>query len=64
MLKQLFCSHDYHLINQHELKSEFDMVVAAGKIPNSWNCLRRKLITDYKCSKCGKLKRLTVCTAY
>jgi len=61
-LKSLFCQHDYELVNQFELKSEFEIVAEAGKVPNTWNSQRRKTVTDYKCKKCKKLKRLTVKT--
>ena len=58
-----FCSHDYHLINQFEIKSEYDIVQDSGRIPNSLLSLKRKYIWDYKCSKCQKLKRLENTTA-
>jgi hypothetical protein len=61
-LKQLFCSHDYHLINQTEVPSEFDVVAKSGYIPNSHCSLKRLIVTDYKCSKCNHLKRLTAKT--
>ena len=57
LLKRLFCTHNYQLINQFEIKSEFDVVVENGKVPNTWNRLTRKVITDYKCSECNKFKR-------
>jgi len=57
IFKRLFCVHNYQLINQFEIKSEFDIVVENGKIPNTWNRINRKVITDYKCSECNKLKR-------
>ena len=62
-MKKLFCSHNYQLINQFEMKSEFDIVVENGLIPNTYNSLKRKFITDYKCSKCNKLKRFVEITA-
>ena len=62
VVARLFCQHDYHLVNQYEMKSEFDIVVEAGKTPNTHNSQTRKLITDYKCSKCNKIKRLTAKT--
>lgn len=64
VITSLFCQHGYNLINQYELESEFDIVVKAGKVPNTWNCQKRRLITDYKCSKCGKIKRLTATTPH
>ena len=62
VVARLFCQHDYHLVNQYEMKSEFDIVVESGKIPNTHNSQPRRLITDYKCSKCNKIKRLTAKT--
>ena len=62
ILKRLFCSHDYHLINQFEIKSEFDIVNDSGRTPNTHCSLIRKYIWDYKCSKCNKLKRLSTTT--
>lgn len=41
---------------KNNLITEFDIVAKAGKVPNTWNCQKRSLITDYKCSKCGKIK--------
>ena len=58
-MKSLFCKHDYNLVNQFEMKSEFDTVIEMGKIPNTWDSRTRLVVTDYKCSKCPKIKRLT-----
>ncbi len=55
---RLFCSHDYYLTNQFEIKSEYDIVVESGKVPHSLLSLKRKYIWDYKCSKCQKTKRI------
>lgn len=63
-INNLFCQHDYNLINQYELESEFDIVTKAGKVATLWNSQKRRLITDYKCSKCGKIKRLTATTPH
>jgi len=57
-IKQFFCAHDFELINQFTMKSEYDIIVDSGKTPNTWNSLTRVIISDYKCSKCNKLKRL------
>jgi hypothetical protein len=62
VVARLFCNHDYNLINQHTMDSEFDIVVKAGKKPNTHNSQTRMLITDYKCSKCNNIKRLTAKT--
>lgn len=64
VISRLFCSHDYHLVNQFEMKSEFDIVIEAGKVPNTWNSQRRRIVTDYKCSKCNNIKRLTATTPH
>lgn len=57
------CIHDYILINQVQMDSEFEICVQNHKIPNTWCSLKRKLITDYKCNKCGKLIRFIEVTA-
>ena len=64
IINRLFCQHDFYLVNQFEMKSEFDLVVEAGKIPNTWNSQTRKHVTDYKCSICNKIKRLIVKNNY
>lgn len=59
----LFCRHDYEIINQLEVKSEFDIVHESGRTPYSWLTFTRQIVTDMKCSKCKKFKRLIVKTA-
>lgn len=34
-ISRLFCSHDYHLVNQFEIKSEYDIVGDSGRTPNN-----------------------------
>ncbi len=46
VVARLLCQHDYHLVNQYEMKSEFDIVVESGKTPNTPNSKTRRLITD------------------
>lgn len=58
LVSRVFCKHDYHLTNQFEMKSEFDIVVEAGKTPNTHNSQTRRIVTDYKCIKCNNIKRL------
>ena len=53
----LFCHHNYELINQFIIDSEFDIVRKGGLTPNTFQSLIRKYVTDYKCVTCGKLKR-------
>lgn len=62
VIRRLFCKHKYELVNQFEMKSEFDIVVEAGKVPNTHNSQTRRIITDYECIKCNKIKRLTAKT--
>lgn len=50
-MMKLFCSHHYELSNHFEIKSEFDIVVENGYVPNTWNCRKRKYVTDYVCKK-------------
>jgi hypothetical protein len=58
----LFCRHNYELVNQFEMMSEFDIVAANGKVPNTWNSQKRRIVTDYKCKKCNNIKRLQAVT--
>jgi hypothetical protein len=58
----LFCRHNYELVNQFEMMSEFDIVVANGKVPNTLNSQKRRIVTDYKCKKCNNIKRLQAVT--
>jgi hypothetical protein len=44
------------------MMSEFDIVVANGKVPNTWNSQKRKIVTDYKCKKCNNIKRFQAVT--
>jgi hypothetical protein len=60
IFKQLFCDHNYELINQFVQPSEFDIVVQNKKIPNTHCSLKRLTVTDYKCAKCNKLQRRIV----
>lgn len=60
IIERLLCTHDYHIVNQ----SEIDIISENGYAPNTHSSKKRKYITDYKCSKCNKLKRLkeTTCS--
>lgn len=58
-IKNLFCNHDFEMVHHFEIPSEFDIVLANGKVANTHCSLTRKYVTDYKCTKCGKIKRLT-----
>ena len=57
MFKKLLCDHDYVLIQNFTMESEFDIVKKAGYKPMNYHNLERLHVTDFKCSKCGKLKR-------
>jgi len=63
MLKQLFCSHDYIEVKNFKIESMFDIIKENGFTPNTHSSKRRIYVTDYKCSKCNKLKRKTLKTA-
>lgn len=41
LFEKLFCLHDYQLVNQFEMKSEFDIIVEAGKVPTSVHSITR-----------------------
>ncbi len=57
VISRLFHSHNYIMVNQFEMKSEFDIVCENGFVPNTWTKRIRKVITDYKCTICNKIKR-------
>lgn len=57
-IKQLFCGHDYQLINQFTIPSQIDVVREKGYRPTTWDNSRRKVISDFKCIICRKNKRL------
>jgi hypothetical protein len=57
--KQMFCGHDYEIINEVVTKSAFDKLSEActGRAPITYLMFRRKHITDFKCKKCNHHKR-------
>ena len=57
-ITQLFCEHDYTLIDKLDIKSEYDIVVDSGRTPNSHISITRKYVSTFKCNKCKKIKRL------
>lgn len=61
-MMNIFCKHNYELVNQFEMKSEFEIVIEFRGTPNTHCSLTRKNVSDYKCTKCGKIKRLTATT--
>ena len=56
MFKKLFCSHDYNIIKELNISSEFDIVCENNRRPTTWNSRKRKHILVFKCTKCKKLK--------
>jgi hypothetical protein len=62
LLNRFLCPHNYHLINQFTIDSQFDIVISQGKTPTTWDSTRRVIVSDYKCSYCDKTKRLKVKT--
>jgi hypothetical protein len=59
----LFCKHNYDIVNSFVVRSEFDIVVESGYKPTSLTKMKRIHVTDLKCCKCNKFKRLKVRTA-
>lgn len=57
-IKQLFCGHDYKLINQFTIHSEIDTIRQNGYKATTWDSAKRKVVSDFKCSICNKNKRL------
>ena len=56
MFKKLFCSHDYDIIKEFEIKSEFEIISSLGYTPKSWTKLNKEYVTIFKCKKCNKIK--------
>lgn len=59
----IFCRHYYEKINKFIIPSMADMLHAVNKAPNTTTCFTRKYVTDYRCIKCGKIKRFVEKTA-
>lgn len=55
----LFCKHSWERPSFYVTESEFEQVKRLGYNPNTHNSCTKYYITDYKCTKCGKLKRFT-----
>ncbi len=45
VITSLFCKHDYNIINQELLKSEFEIVSEMVDKPNTWTKIQQKIIT-------------------
>lgn len=54
---KLFCKHQWNELKHFVVPSEFDNCIESKKVPTTWVSLKRTYITDYQCSKCGKIKR-------
>lgn len=54
----LFCSHDYWLVDHFTIPSEYDIIIESNHTPKNYNSLVRIYVSNYKCRKCNKLKRL------
>ena len=53
----IFCKHQWEKVNEIKFKSEFEIISEQGRTPNTHSSLIRKVVTDYICTECGKLKR-------
>lgn len=58
--KEIFCEHDYVIVNETILKSEIELLKDIGLVPKTHCSAKRKLITDFKCTKCNKIHRKIV----
>lgn len=54
-IKQFFCNHDYSKTNQYTTASEVEMLKKIGCTPNTHCSTKRKIVFEYKCTKCKKL---------
>ena len=58
---KLFCSHDYHIEKDYEMKSVFQQMMENGLSKIEGGSMSRYLFNSkqvivFKCSKCNKLK--------
>jgi len=68
MFKQLFCNHNYQVVEQEVFPSQFEHSLAVAKkhvegevkLPHKMCSVDRKHVTLLKCSKCNKVKQLVV----
>lgn len=60
--KQLFCGHDYKLINEFTIPSEVDILRETHVIPTTHSNVKRKVVSDFKCDICKRNKRLIATT--
>lgn len=60
---RLFCTHNYEIIKEYEIKSQLQMMIENGLLTMD-NCplemFKSKYIIVYKCIKCGKIKETVV----
>lgn len=61
-LEGRFCLHDYKKIDFFVIPSEIDMIKELGYTPKTNHNTTRIYVTDMKCSKCNKHKRLQIKT--
>ena len=59
----LFCKHKWEKVNEIKFESEFQQIRNANYKPDYYHSLTQKVVTDYMCSTCGKLKRFTTKSA-
>lgn len=60
---KLFCNHNWKELQHFEIPSEAENVRSMGYKPNTHMGLKVTYVTDYTCTKCGKLKRKVIKTA-
>ena len=63
IFQQFLCAHDDEILNDFIIPSEFETILQNGKTPTTHSGLKRKYVTDFKCKKCGRVKRITETTA-
>ena len=60
---KLFCNHNWKELRHFEIPSVAANVKAMGYKPFDYMSAKVKYVTDYTCTKCGKLKRKVIKTA-
>ncbi len=60
----MFCKkHIWDKLDRVILPSQAEILHSMGYTPNTHTNCRQKLVTDYQCTECGKLRRLITITA-
>jgi hypothetical protein len=61
-IKKVFCVHNFEVVKEFKTDPIIELMASKGLQPRlvDDDHYRIKYITDYKCSKCGKLHRKVI----